>query len=60
MDYLPNRLTGESKLPPGAFFFVYDYWAYDEGEDKFRSLSDGSVMPEPLSRRYLGYQAWIN
>ena len=48
MDYLPNRLVGECNLPPGAFFYVYDYWAYDEGDDAFKSLSDGSVMPEKL------------
>lgn len=48
MEHLPNRLTGRSKLPPGAFFFVYDYWAYDEGEETFRSLSDNTVMPDEL------------
>ena len=48
MDYLPNRLTGECKLPPGAFFFIYDYWEYDEGDETFKSLSDGKVMPEKL------------
>ena len=48
MDYLPNRLVGECNLPPGAFFYIYDYWAYDEGDETFKSLSDGSVMPEKL------------
>ena len=52
MDYLPNRLVGEGKLPPGAFFFVYDFWAYDEGTDTVRSLSDGNEMPEELKRRF--------
>lgn len=50
---LPNRLIGKSALPPGAFFFVYDYWMYDDGTDSFRSLSDGEQMPEELLRRYL-------
>ena len=51
MEHFPNRLTGPTKLPPGTFFFIYDYWAYDEGEDKFKSLYDGTVMPDELLTR---------
>ena len=53
MEHFPNRLTGQSKLPPGAFFFIYDYWAYDESEDTFKSLADGSVMPDELLTRLI-------
>ena len=45
---LRNRLTGKSPFPEGAFFFIYDYWMYDEGAETFKSLSDGSVMPDDL------------
>ena len=45
---LPNRLTGKSPFPEGAFFYLYDYWIYDEVEETFKSLSDGSVMPDEL------------
>lgn len=48
---LPNRLIGQSLLPKAAFFFVYDYWLYDEGAETFKSLSDGSVMPDELLAR---------
>jgi len=48
---LPNRLTGKSSFPEGAFFYLYDYWMYDEGSDTFKSLSDGSVMPDELLAR---------
>ena len=51
MNYLSNRLVGESKYPEGAFFFVYDYWFYDEGSDALRSVTTGELMPEPLMRR---------
>ena len=50
---LPNRLTGKSLFPEGAFFFVYDYWIYADDRDAFVSLSDGDLMPEELLRRYL-------
>ena len=53
MEHFPNRLTGSSKLPPGTFFFVYDYWTYDEGEDAFKSFTDGSVMPDELRTRLI-------
>lgn len=52
MDYLSNRLVGESKFPDGSFFFGYDYWSYDETEDLFRSVTDGEPMPEQLLRRF--------
>ena len=51
MEYLSNRLVGESKFPPDAFFFVYDYWSYDEGSDALRSVTTGEIMPEPLMYR---------
>jgi len=45
---LPNRLTGKSSFPEGAFFYLYDYWIYDEVAETYKSLSNGSIMPDEL------------
>ena len=50
MDPLPNRLTGKRVLPPGAFFFEYDYWVEVDGEIK--SVTDDSPMPPRTLKRY--------
>lgn len=50
MDF-KNRLTGKSSHSEDTFFFVYDYWTYDEGSNSFRSVTDGSEMPEKLFKR---------
>ena len=50
---LPNRLTGKSSLPEGAFFFGYSYWVVNFEDGKVYSAFDDSEMPEELLRRYL-------